>query len=64
MAITVKDIAQEADINRKTFYSHYSGVHQVFEQIDDEIIGVFRSAQHRETDFTRILKTHRSCLSS
>ena len=36
--ITVKDVAEAADINRKTFYNYYSGVHQVIDEIEDEII--------------------------
>jgi len=36
--ITIKDIADTADINRKTFYNYYSGIHQVVEEIEDELI--------------------------
>ena len=36
--ITVKDIADLADINRKTFYNYYSGVYQVMDEIENEII--------------------------
>ena len=35
--ITVTDIARKADINRKTFYNYYSGVHQIAEEIENEI---------------------------
>jgi AcrR family transcriptional regulator len=36
--ITIKEIADEADINRGTFYAHYHDVYEVLEQIEDEII--------------------------
>ena len=34
--ITVSDVAKEALINRKTFYSHYIGVHEIIAEIEDE----------------------------
>ena len=36
--ITIKDIADTADINRKTFYNYYRGVYQVIEEIENELI--------------------------
>lgn len=42
--ITVSDIAQYADINRKTFYNYYGGVHDVVGEIEDEIAGSFGGA--------------------
>lgn len=42
-AITVKDIADTADINRKTFYNYYAGVYQVLAEIEDEIVEAFES---------------------
>lgn len=41
--ITIRDIAEVADINRKTFYSHYSGVHDVVAEIENEIVSSFDS---------------------
>ncbi len=35
--ITIKDIADEADINRKTFYNYYSGVYGLTEEIEKEL---------------------------
>ncbi len=35
--ITVSDVASEALINRKTFYAHYAGVHEIIAEIEDEI---------------------------
>ena len=39
--ITVKDIADRADINRKTFYNHYRGVYQVMDEIENSIVKDF-----------------------
>lgn len=39
--ITIKDIADTADINRKTFYNYYSGVYEIIEEIEKEIVGEF-----------------------
>jgi len=36
--ITIKEIADTADINRKTFYNYYSGVHQVIDEIENEMV--------------------------
>lgn len=36
--ITVKELAEVADINRKTFYMHYSSIQEVLDQIENEII--------------------------
>lgn len=38
--ITVKEIADVADINRKTFYSHYDGVYQIIDEIENELVSV------------------------
>ena len=46
--ITVSDIAQYADINRKTFYNYYAGVHEVVGEIEDEIAGSFGGALSSE----------------
>lgn len=36
--ITIMELAETADINRKTFYNYYSGVHQVVEDIENDIL--------------------------
>lgn len=36
--ITVKDIADKADINRKTFYYYYEGVYEVVDEIENELV--------------------------
>jgi AcrR family transcriptional regulator len=42
--ITVKEIARQADINRKTFYNYYAGVHSIVEEIESELTGSLESA--------------------
>lgn len=39
--ITITDICKLADINRKTFYNHYSGIYQLIDEIEDEIVNKF-----------------------
>ena len=36
--ITVRDVAELAEINRKTFYRYYSGIFQVVDEIENEIV--------------------------
>lgn len=37
-SITVKEICEQADINRSTFYAHYKDQFDLLEQIEEEII--------------------------
>lgn len=53
--ITIKDIADNADINRKTFYNYYAGIHEILEEIENEIIRDLESAL-RDVDFSKDLK--------
>ena len=50
--ITVSDIAELADINRKTFYNYYPGIHSVIDEIENDISEAFSSVlgeiNHRE----------------
>lgn len=39
--ITVKDIAEAADVNRKTFYNYYNGVYDVVNEIENELVSAF-----------------------
>ncbi len=39
--ITVSDIAELADINRKTFYHYYSGIYKVIDEIENDIVNEF-----------------------
>lgn len=36
--ITITEIVNLADINRKTFYNYYSNVYQVFDEIENEVL--------------------------
>ena len=36
--ITIKELAERADINRKTFYMHYSSIDDILDKIGNEII--------------------------
>lgn len=42
--ITVKELAQAADINRKTFYNYYSDIHQVIDEMENELVAAFENA--------------------
>ena len=37
--ITVKDITDKADLNRGTFYLHYSDTYDLLEKVENEILG-------------------------
>lgn len=52
--ITIKDIADTAVINRKTFYNYYAGVYSVVDEIENEIIMAFIDAL-RDVDFKQLL---------
>lgn len=39
--ITIKDIADRADINRKTFYNYYDGIYELTDEIENKIIDSF-----------------------
>ncbi len=41
--ITVSDIAELADINRKTFYNYYSGIYMMIDEIENDIVEAFGS---------------------
>ncbi len=46
--ITIKDIADTADINRKTFYSYYAGIYELVDEIENEITRSFENAIKNE----------------
>ena len=52
--ITIKDIADTAVINRKTFYNYYAGVYAVVDEIENEIILALIDAL-RDVDFRQLL---------
>jgi AcrR family transcriptional regulator len=37
--ITVKEICEEADVNRSTFYAHYADPYDLMQKIKDEVMG-------------------------
>lgn len=53
--ITISDIADLADINRKTFYNYYAGIYEVIDEIEDEIAENFETVL-TDTDFKENLK--------
>lgn len=53
--ITIKDIADSADINRKTFYNYYNGVYHIIDEIEDEIVGLFEAAL-KDIDFKKCIE--------
>jgi AcrR family transcriptional regulator len=53
--ITVRDISDLADINRKTFYNYYSGIYQIVDEIENEIVVAYESVLG-EVDLKRDLK--------
>ena len=42
--ITVKDIADRADVDRKTVYNYYRGVEDILGEIENELIASFETA--------------------
>lgn len=36
--ITITEIAEEADINRKTFYAHYRGLYDILDEVENDLI--------------------------
>ncbi len=53
--ITVSDVAELADINRKTFYNYYSGIYMVIDEIENDIVETFGTVLG-EINFTEAIK--------
>lgn len=53
--ITVTELADAAEINRKTFYNYYNSVYMVTEEMEDEIVERFEETL-RSIDFETLLK--------
>lgn len=53
--ITVKEIADAADINRKTFYSYYRDVDHIVDEIENEVVHAFDGIL-KKVDFKVALK--------
>jgi AcrR family transcriptional regulator len=52
--ITVTELAEAAEINRKTFYNYYGSVYMVAEEMEDEIVARFEETL-RGIDFETLL---------
>lgn len=48
--ITIRDIVDIADINRKTFYNYYPGIYALLDEVENCIVQTFETALG-ETDF-------------
>lgn len=57
-AITIKDISDLADINRKTVYNYYAGIHEILDEIENEIISAFERVM-RNIDLGRSFENPR-----
>ena len=53
--ITVKDIADQADIDRKTLYNHYSGIYEIRDELENDLVRLLEDAM-RELDFAKNIK--------
>ena len=50
--ITVTELCQNADVNRGTFYAHYSEPFELMKQIEDELYNDLRDCYERSADMT------------
>ena len=57
--IKVTEIAQLADINRKTFYNYYSGPEDVLEEIENDITAIYEKTAS-DLDFNDVLTDPKS----
>lgn len=53
--ITVKNIADEADIDRKTLYNHYGGIYEIRDELENDFIILLEQAIN-ELDFENNIK--------
>lgn len=53
--ITVKDIATAADVDRKTVYNYYCGVHEIRIEVENELVALLEHAVC-ELDFEKNIK--------
>ena len=42
--VTVRDVADLADVNRGTFYAHYSDVYDLLHQLEDDLLTMSAAA--------------------
>lgn len=50
--ITVREICEEADINRATFYRYYLDVYDLLEQIQNEFVQEIKDACDKENEYS------------
>ena len=55
--ITVRELTDRADVNRGTFYAHYTDLYDMLEQMESELLGEFEAVldRHAPDDLTRDL---------
>ena len=41
--ITVRELAERADVNRGTFYAHYKDIYDMVEQMENQLLGEFEA---------------------
>ena len=59
--ITVKELVEEVDINRSTFYLHYTDIYQMLESIEAELM---EEITHLVADYLLIIRRARILLLS
>lgn len=42
--ITIKEVAELADVNRKTVYNYYGGIHEILDEIENEVVNAYTKA--------------------
>ncbi len=60
--ISVKELADLADINRGTFYLHYTDIYDMLHRIEDELFVEFNDILDRNLDKEAQLTTHKAVL--
>ncbi|MBR6802039.1 MAG: TetR/AcrR family transcriptional regulator [Eubacteriaceae bacterium] len=54
--ISIKEISELADINRKTFYNYYAGIHDLLEELENDMVSKFEE-NLSDFDFRRDIQT-------
>ena len=49
--VTVRDVADLADVNRGTFYAHYSDVYDLLHQLEDDLLRRLDDVGSRHSEF-------------
>lgn len=63
--ISVTELCEKADVNRRTFYIHYSNVDDIFEDYENELSEqVYQTMKNANGDIETLLDTFDSILSS